>query len=122
MEDQKTVTKKPVYKCAICGKEYGTIKERMDCERTCFEKAEKEYAEVKRQKELQDKKELKDKLDQAIDEVYALYTEYYNKYHEIPNIFKSNLRTNLNPEKNSFTDQFGFPIWTLGNIASKFKY
>ena len=40
------------FKCAICGKEYATVEERMRCEKTCCE-AQKRGEEEKRLKAMQ---------------------------------------------------------------------
>ena len=42
MENNNKMYYKPTYKCGICGKEYATIAERMQCEQTCLCKQEED--------------------------------------------------------------------------------
>lgn len=83
-----------VYKCGICGKEYSTVKERMECERKCTESKEKQKEELSRinlkyrkqkvldkihqmEKERDEIVNVVDSKQQEIDEAYAkFYKEF----------------------------------------------
>lgn len=58
----------PRYKCAICGKNYNTIEERIKCESTCL--AEHKAAEEKKQREI-----LKAEKQTRYDHIKGLLSE-----------------------------------------------
>ena len=73
-----------IYTCGICGKRYGTVAERNQCERDCIANAEK-AAEAKRKAELNAEKESKQKeIQELIDKAANLSEKYFEKYGEIP--------------------------------------
>lgn len=75
-----------IYTCGICGKRYGTVAERNQCERDCIANAEK-AAEAKRKAELEAEKTSKQKeIQELIDKAEDLSTKYFEKYGEVPTI------------------------------------
>lgn len=75
-----------IYTCGICGKRYGTVAERNQCERDCIANAEK-AAEAKRKAELEAEKTSKLKeIQELIDKAEDLSTKYFEKYGEVPTI------------------------------------
>ena len=75
-----------IYTCGICGKRYGTVAERNQCERDCIANAEK-AAEAKRKAELEVEKKSKQKeIQELIDKAEDLSTKYFEKYGEVPTI------------------------------------
>lgn len=87
-----------VYKCGICGKEYSTVEERMECEKKCIEAKEKQNEELSRINLKNRKQKVLDKIhqmekerdeivnvvnskQQEIDEAYAkFYNEFGKEY------------------------------------------
>lgn len=71
----------PIYICAICGKHYNNIEDRIKCETACF--AQHQADEEKRKQQ-----ELKDQKYKEIENAYRTYTtlvqEYVSKYEEPP--------------------------------------
>lgn len=67
------------YKCALCGKSYDTVSERIACESACLAKAEKDAAAKKKADQDKIKKELMSKITAKIDET----TELINTYKEV---------------------------------------
>lgn len=74
------------FKCAICGKVYETINERVACESECLKKAEAEAAAKKKANETKIKKELMNKIKSKIDETTALIEQYKEVTGEEPEL------------------------------------
>ena len=68
------------YKCAICGKEFDDVKDRVECELTCLKKQEEEkkLAEAKKKKEEQAAR-MKE-VDEALAHAYKLKDKYIEDY------------------------------------------
>ena len=68
------------YTCGICGKEFSSVQERMNCEMTCIKKQqdeEKKAVEAKKKEEQSKrKKEVEDSIHYAIE----LIKKYINDY------------------------------------------
>lgn len=69
-----------MYKCAICGKQYTRIEDRINCESTCLKKRKeaedkKKLAEMK-EKQMASEKAIKDELAK----VNLMIKEHLNKY------------------------------------------
>lgn len=78
--------REPIYACGICGKRYGTVAERNQCERDCIANAERAAA-AKRKAELSAEKESKQKeIQELINKAEDLSTKYFEKYGEVPTI------------------------------------
>lgn len=74
------------YKCAVCGKVYETINERVACESACLKKAEEDAAAKKRANEEKIKKELTNKIKSKIDETTELIRQYKEVTGEEPEL------------------------------------
>lgn len=74
------------YKCAVCGKVYDTINERVVCESECLKKAEADAAAKKKANEEKIKKELMNKIKSKIDETTALIAQYKEVTGEEPEL------------------------------------
>lgn len=73
--------KQPIYICAICGKQYGKIEDRIACETACFEHYKQE--EDKRKKEELKAREYKE-IERAYQTYVNLVCKYTDKYNETP--------------------------------------
>lgn len=73
-----------IYKCGYCGKEYGNIKDRAQCELACARKEELKAEEEKKRK-LAAEKETRAKVIQKLaEEATTLLEKYEEDYDEIP--------------------------------------
>lgn len=80
--DYKTdeVSNKMVYHCAICGKPYDTVDERVACETKCLAARKKAQAEIEKKK-LEDKKNTrKEEIEKKYKELSTLVKNYINDY------------------------------------------
>lgn len=69
-----------MYVCAICGREYKTIDERVECETKCL-KARYEAEELKRKQILEEEKELRRlEIEDKYDELMTLIRDYMKNY------------------------------------------
>ena len=71
---------KAAYKCGICGNEFASVQERMNCEMACVKKQkeeEKNAAEAKKQAE---QKARKEEIDAALKNLRNLLANYINEY------------------------------------------
>ena len=87
-----------VYKCGICGKEYSTVEERMECEKKCIE------AKV-RQKEEITKVNFKNRRQKALDEIHQMEKER----DEIAAVVNSK-QDKIDEAYNKFYKEFGDPL------------
>lgn len=69
-----------MYKCAICNKEYPTIKDRSVCEAKCVAEAEKAAADLKKQKLDEEKKTRYNEVIEAMEHYYDLIKKYTSDY------------------------------------------
>ena len=80
--DYKTdeVSNKMVYHCAICGKSYDTVDERVACETKCLAARKKAQAEIEKKKLEEKKNTRKAEIEKKYKELSALVKNYINDY------------------------------------------
>ena len=80
MDNENKMYYKPVYKCAICGKEYPTVAERTTCESACLKRQEDEAKKAAEAKKKKEQSARRDEVTKAIDEAAALLSRYVKDY------------------------------------------
>lgn len=80
--DYKTdeVSNKMVYHCAICGKPYDTVDERVACETKCLAERKKAQAELEKKKLEEKKNTRKAEIEKKYKELSALVNDYCKDY------------------------------------------
>ena len=80
--DYKTdeVSNKMVYHCAICGKPYDTVDERVACETKCLAARKKAQAEIEKKRLEEEKTTRKAEIEKKYKELSALVKNYINDY------------------------------------------
>ena len=80
--DYKTdeVSNKMVYHCAICGKPYDTVDERVACETKCLAARKKAQAEIEKKKLEEKKNTRKAEIENKYKELSALVKDYCKDY------------------------------------------
>ena len=80
--DYKTdeVSNKMVYHCAICGKPYDTVDERVACETKCLATRKKAQAEIEKKKLEEKKNTRKAEIEKKYNELSTLVKNYINDY------------------------------------------
>ena len=80
--DYKTdeVSNKMVYHCAICGKPYDTVDERVACETKCLAARKKAQAEIEKKKLEEKKNTRKTEIEKKYKELSTLVKNYINDY------------------------------------------
>ena len=80
--DYKTddVSNKMVYHCAICGKPYDTVDERVACETKCLAERKKAQAEIEKKKLEEKKNTRKAEIEKKYKELSTLVENYINDY------------------------------------------
>ena len=80
--DYKTdeVSNKMVYHCAICGKPYDTVDERVACETKCLAERKKAQAEIEKKKLEEKKNTRKAEIEKKYKELSTLVKNYINDY------------------------------------------
>lgn len=80
--DYKTdeVSNKMVYHCAICGKSYDTVDERVACETKCLAARKKAQAEIEKKKLEEKKTTRKEEIEKKYKELSTLVKNYINDY------------------------------------------
>ena len=80
--DYKTdeVSNKIVYHCAICGKPYDTVDERVACETKCLAARKKDQAEIEKKKLEEKKNTRKAEIEKKYKELSTLVKNYINDY------------------------------------------
>lgn len=80
--DYKTdeVSNKMVYHCAICGKPYDTVDERVACETKCLAERKKAHAELEKKKLEEKKNTRKAEIEKKYKELSTLVKNYINDY------------------------------------------
>ena len=80
--DYKTdeVSNKMVYHCAICGKPYDTVDERVACETKCLAARKKAQAELEKKKLEEKKTTRKEEIEKKYKELSTLVKNYINDY------------------------------------------
>ena len=79
-EKNNNTVYKPVYKCAICGKTYDNIADRIKCETTCLKKQQEEAKKAAEAKKKADKDVRKKEVDEAIKHAAKLLEDYMKDY------------------------------------------
>ena len=82
--DYKTdeVSNKMVYHCAICGKPYDTVDERVACETKCLAARKKAQAEIEKKKLEEKKNTRKAEIEKKYKELATLVNDYYKEFGE----------------------------------------
>ena len=82
--DYKTdeVSNKMVYHCAICGKPYDTIDERVACETKCLAERKKAQAELEKKKLEEKKNTRKAEIEKKYKELATLVNDYCKEFGE----------------------------------------
>ena len=80
--DYKTdeVSNKMVYHCAICGKSYDTVDERVACETKCLAARKKAQAEIEKKKLEEKKNTRKTEIEKKYKELATLVNDYCKDY------------------------------------------
>ena len=80
--DYKTdeVSNKMVYHCAICGKSYDTVDERVACETKCLAARKKAQSEIEKKKLEEQKNTRKAEIEKKYKELSTLVKNYINDY------------------------------------------
>lgn len=73
-------TNKATYRCAICGKSYDTIDERVTCETKCLAARKKAQVELKKKKLEEEKATRKAEIEKKYKELSALVNDYCKDY------------------------------------------
>ena len=68
------------YECAVCGKNYDSIQERMKCEMACIKKQEDEEKAAIAAKKKEEKDNRYNEVNTALDNAYALVNKYVEDY------------------------------------------
>lgn len=76
----KITTNKVTYRCAICGKAYDTIDERVACETKCLADRKKAQAELEKKKKLEEKNSRKTEIEKKYKELATLVNDYCKDY------------------------------------------
>ena len=79
MEDNKMYCK-PQYKCAICGKIYDDVQERMNCEMVCLKKKKEEEKKAAQAKKNAEKNTRFAEASSALDNAFALVNKCVEDY------------------------------------------
>ena len=86
-----------IYKCALCGKTYYSIAQRMNCEQTCLKKQEEEERKSAEAKKAAEYEARVEEVNVAFEKAYELrdklvadYGEYYyqRKFSNLEDVFK----------------------------------
>lgn len=73
-------TENMMYTCALCGKSYTNIIDRMACEQKCYAKQQEEAKKAAEAKKKAEQEARHDEVTKAIDDAYALLNKYINDY------------------------------------------
>ena len=82
--DYKTdeISNKMVYHCAICGKPYDTVDERVACETKCLAARKKAQAEIEKKKLEEKKNTRKAEIEKKYKELATLVNDYCKEFGE----------------------------------------
>ena len=80
MEYEDKIYTKPQYKCAICGKIYDNVQERINCEMACLKKQQEEAKKAAEAKKKAEKDTRKKEVTMAIEHASELLNEYIKDY------------------------------------------
>ena len=96
------------YKCAVCGKIYDSIEERIACETACVEKQKHEAAEAARADLEQKKAKLLEEIKASIAATEALVKQYREQFNDEPPV--SHWYKTINPSVHLGLDKL-FDTW-----------
>lgn len=68
------------YKCGICGSEFASVQERMNCEMSCVKKQKEEEKKAAEAKKREEQKARKAEIDAALKNLQKLLANYINEY------------------------------------------
>lgn len=71
---------KPQYKCAICGKIYDDVQDRVNCEMNCIQKQKEEEKAAAEAKKRAEKDMRKKEVDDAFGNLIKLHEAYVKDY------------------------------------------
>lgn len=71
---------KPQYKCAICGKIYDDVQDRMTCEMACVKKQKEEKRAAAEAKKQAEKEARRTEVSEAIEHAMELLKKYTDDY------------------------------------------
>lgn len=80
MEEKNNFYYRPAYRCGICGAEFASVQERMNCEMTCVKKQKEEEKRLAEAKKKEEQKLRKVAVDEAFENLQRLFTEYVKDY------------------------------------------
>ena len=69
-----------MYTCALCGKSYTNIIDRITCEQNCYAKQQEEEKRAAEAKKKEEQKARHDEVTKAIDGAFALLNKYVHDY------------------------------------------
>ena len=82
MNKNSIETNKVQYHCAICGKAYDTIDERVSCETKCLASRKKAQVELKKKKLEEEKATRKAEIEKKYKELATLGNDYCKEFGE----------------------------------------
>ena len=80
MEEKNNFYYRPAYKCGICGSEFASVQERMNCEMACVKKQIEEEKKATELKKKEEQKARKAEVDEAFKNLQRLFAEYVKDY------------------------------------------
>lgn len=80
MEYEDKIYTNPKYKCAICGKIYDNVQERMNCEMACLKKQQEEAKKAAEAKKQAEKDDRAAEVTQAIEHAAELLNKYISDF------------------------------------------
>lgn len=78
-----------MYKCEFCGKEWASIKERMDCESRCYKEQEVQQQRIVKENLLKEKNRRKEEINSLSSEIYKKRAELILKINELNKLIDS---------------------------------
>lgn len=72
------------YTCALCGKHYGTVEERNECEARCIRKQKEEAKKIAAQEKAKQQEADAKKIREDFKALSDAISEYVEKYDEYP--------------------------------------
>ena len=80
MKEENKMYSKPAYKCAICGKVYDNVQDRMNCEMACLKKKQEEEKAAAEAKKKAERDARCAEVSKALDNAYKLMNDYIKDY------------------------------------------
>lgn len=79
-KEENKIYNKPAYKCGICGNEYGSVRERMNCEMACLKKQQEEEKRAAAEKKKAEQTARKTEVNEALKNFAKLVKAYVKDY------------------------------------------